>query len=54
MLRRILHVSGVGTGMIGELRIYPRSHSVVAVLANFDPPAASRVVNLFDERMPIK
>jgi D-alanyl-D-alanine carboxypeptidase len=30
-------------GMNGELRVYPRTDTVVAVLANLDPPAASRV-----------
>jgi hypothetical protein len=29
--------------MNGDLRIYPRSGYVVAVLANLDPPAAQRV-----------
>jgi hypothetical protein len=39
--------------MNGELRIYPRTNTVVALLANLDPPAASRLADLFDERMPL-
>jgi CubicO group peptidase (beta-lactamase class C family) len=34
---------GGAPGMNGELRIFPASGYVVAVLANLDPPAASRV-----------
>ena len=35
--------AGGAPGMNGELRIYPRSRYVVAVLANVDPPAAQVV-----------
>ncbi len=41
---------GGAPGMNGELRIYPESHTVVAVLANLDPPAASRMADFLDER----
>jgi CubicO group peptidase (beta-lactamase class C family) len=34
---------GGAPGMNGDLRIYPKSGYVVAVLANIDPPAAQRV-----------
>jgi D-alanyl-D-alanine carboxypeptidase len=34
---------GGAAGMNGDLRIYPSSGHVVAVLANFDPPAAQQV-----------
>jgi D-alanyl-D-alanine carboxypeptidase len=34
---------GVAPGMNGDLRIYPKSGYVVAVLANIDPPAAQRI-----------
>jgi CubicO group peptidase (beta-lactamase class C family) len=34
---------GGAPGMNGDLRIYPKSGHVVAVLANIDPPAAERV-----------
>jgi hypothetical protein len=38
--------------MNGELRVYPQSNTVVVVLANLDPPAASVLADRFDERMP--
>jgi D-alanyl-D-alanine carboxypeptidase len=44
---------GGAPGMNGELRVYPRSGTVVVALANLDPPAATRLADLFDERMPI-
>ncbi|MDQ2840486.1 MAG: beta-lactamase family protein [Acidobacteriota bacterium] len=44
---------GGAPGMNGELRVYPRTNSVVVVLANLDPPAASRLADFFDERMPL-
>lgn len=44
---------GGAPGMNGELRVYQRTSTVVAVLANLDPPAASRLAYFFDERMPI-
>jgi CubicO group peptidase (beta-lactamase class C family) len=44
---------GGAPGMNGELRVYPRTDTVVVVLANLDPPAASRLADYFDERMPI-
>jgi D-alanyl-D-alanine carboxypeptidase len=44
---------GGAPGMNGELRVYTRTDTVVAVLANLDPPAASRLADFFDERMPI-
>jgi D-alanyl-D-alanine carboxypeptidase len=44
---------GGAPGMNGELQVYPRSDTVIAVLANLDPPAATRLSDFFDERMPI-
>jgi CubicO group peptidase (beta-lactamase class C family) len=44
---------GGAPGMNGELRIYPRTGTVVVVLANLDPPAATRLADFFDERMPV-
>jgi CubicO group peptidase (beta-lactamase class C family) len=44
---------GGAPGMNGELRIYPKTDTVVAVLANLDPPAATRIADFFDERMPV-
>jgi D-alanyl-D-alanine carboxypeptidase len=43
---------GGAPGMNGDLRIYPRSGYVVAVLANLDPPAAQRVADYLDARLP--
>jgi D-alanyl-D-alanine carboxypeptidase len=44
---------GGAPGMNGELQIYPRSGTVIVVLANLDPPAATRLSDFFDERMPV-
>jgi hypothetical protein len=44
---------GGAPGMNGELRIYPKTRTVVVVLANLDPPAATRLADFFDERMPV-
>jgi CubicO group peptidase (beta-lactamase class C family) len=43
---------GVAPGMNGDLRIYPRSGYVVAVLSNIDPPAAQRISEHLDGRLP--
>ena len=43
---------GGAPGMNGELRIYPKSGYVIAVLANLDPPAASQVNGFIDPRLP--
>jgi D-alanyl-D-alanine carboxypeptidase len=43
---------GGAPGMNGDLRIYPRSAYVVAVLANVDPPAAQRITDYLDPRLP--
>jgi len=44
--------SGGAPGMSGDLRIYPDSGYVVAVLANIDPPAAPQVSAFLDLRLP--
>ena len=44
--------SGGAPGMNGDLRIYPKSGYVVVVLANFDPPAAQRISDYLDPRLP--
>jgi CubicO group peptidase (beta-lactamase class C family) len=44
--------SGGAPGMSGDLRIYPQSGYVVAVLSNLDPPAAPRVSAFLDSRLP--
>lgn len=46
--------SGAAPGMNGDLRIYPKSGYVVAVLANFDPPAAQRIADYLDSRLPAR
>jgi len=43
---------GGAPGMNGELRIYPKSGYVIAVLANLDPPAASQLNGFIDPRLP--
>jgi D-alanyl-D-alanine carboxypeptidase len=45
---------GGAPGMNGELRVYPRTGTVVAVLANLDPPSATRLADFFSERMPVE
>ncbi|HJZ97044.1 MAG TPA: serine hydrolase domain-containing protein [Candidatus Solibacter sp.] len=44
--------SGGAPGMNGDLRIYPKSGYVVAVLSNLDPPAATQVSGFIDLRLP--
>jgi len=43
---------GGAPGMNGDLQIYPQSGYVIAVLANLDPPAASRVSEFIANRLP--
>jgi CubicO group peptidase (beta-lactamase class C family) len=43
---------GGAPGMNGDLKIYPESGYVVAVLANIDPPAAQRISEYLDPRLP--
>lgn len=44
--------SGGGPGMSGELRIYPHSGYIVAVLSNLDRPAAQEISAFLDRRLP--
>jgi D-alanyl-D-alanine carboxypeptidase len=44
--------SGGAPGMNGDLRIYPQSGYVIAVLSNLDPPAATQVSAFLDLRLP--
>jgi CubicO group peptidase (beta-lactamase class C family) len=43
---------GSGTGMNADVRIVPRLGYVVIGLSNFEPPAASRLVDFFLNRIP--
>jgi D-alanyl-D-alanine carboxypeptidase len=43
---------GGAPGMNGDLRIYPTSGYVVVALANVDPPAAQRISDYLDPRLP--
>jgi CubicO group peptidase (beta-lactamase class C family) len=45
---------GGAPGMNGDLKIYPKSGYVVAVLSNLDPPAASLVSGFLDLRLANK
>jgi D-alanyl-D-alanine carboxypeptidase len=44
---------GGAPGMNGELRVFPRTSTVVVVLANLDPPVASELADFFEARMPV-
>ena len=45
---------GGAPGMNGELKICPGPGYVIALLANMDPPAASRVADFITNRLPVK
>ena len=45
---------GGAPGMNGDLRIFPQSGYVVAVLSNLDPPAAERIASYLSNRLPEK
>jgi len=45
---------GGAPGMNGDLEICPGPGYVIAVLANLDPPAASRVSDFVLNRLPAK
>jgi hypothetical protein len=45
---------GGAPGMNGELTICPGPGYVVAVLANLDPPAATRISDFITNRLPAK
>jgi CubicO group peptidase (beta-lactamase class C family) len=46
--------NGGAPGINSELRIYPASGYVVAVMANLDPPAASALAGFIGARLPAK
>jgi CubicO group peptidase (beta-lactamase class C family) len=45
---------GGAPGMNGDLKIYPKTGYVIAVLANLDPPAAQRISDYLDPRLPTR
>ena len=45
---------GGAPGMNGDLKICPGPGYVIAVLANMDPPGASRVADFITNRLPVK
>ena len=45
---------GGAPGMNGELKICPGPGYVIALLANMDPPAASRIADFITNRLPVK
>jgi D-alanyl-D-alanine carboxypeptidase len=45
---------GGAPGMNGDLKIFPQSGYVIAVLANLDPPAAGRISDFIAQRLPVK
>jgi D-alanyl-D-alanine carboxypeptidase len=44
--------SGAAPGINGELRVYPRTGHVIAVLSNLEPPAGMRVAAFAGHRLP--
>jgi D-alanyl-D-alanine carboxypeptidase len=45
---------GGAPGMNGDLKICPESGYVIAVLANLDPPAATRESDFVAARLPLR
>jgi hypothetical protein len=45
------HAGGGVPGMNGQLKIFPQTGYVVAVLSNFDPPAAQTIASFLDLRL---
>jgi CubicO group peptidase (beta-lactamase class C family) len=52
-LHRIGHGGGA-PGQNGELRIYPALGVVLVALSNLDPPAAGRLADHYENRMPVQ
>ena len=46
--------NGGAPGMNGELRVEPKTGRIHVVLSNFDPPAASRLLAFYEQRMPVE
>ena len=45
--------SGGAPGMNGELQVFPEAGTILVVLSNLDPPAATRVATFINQRLPI-
>jgi D-alanyl-D-alanine carboxypeptidase len=43
---------GGAPGMSGVLRVFPISRYVIVVLANLDPPTASKIADFAGEKLP--
>jgi hypothetical protein len=44
---------GGAPGMNGDLRVYPQLGYILVSLSNLDPPAASRLLDFYELRMPV-
>ena len=51
---RVFGHSAGAPGISADLKIFPRSGYVVAVLTNLDPPAAERVSTFIATRLPVR
>ena len=51
--RRVFGHSGGAPGQNGELRVFPESGYTIVVLSNYDPPAASRLAEFIEARLPL-
>jgi D-alanyl-D-alanine carboxypeptidase len=51
-LRSFGHGGGA-PGQNGELRVFPESGYVIVALSNYDPPAASRLADFIEVRLPL-
>jgi len=51
---RFFGQGGGAPGTSGDLRIYPQSGYVIAVLANVDPPAAQKISDFIANRLPAR
>jgi D-alanyl-D-alanine carboxypeptidase len=51
---RVIGHAGGAQGMNGDLKIYPDSGYTLVVLSNLDPPAATRIFDYVDHRLPAK
>ena len=52
-LRHMYGHEGGAPGINGGLRVFPYSGYILIGLSNLDPPAASRLIGYFEDRMPL-